>query len=63
MPVYQTPELPLCSQQGCSGLGHYRYTWPGRDEAHVCETHAKGLVNVAHAMGLHLQLILLRPET
>ena len=61
MPV-PVKEQPICSQNGCSEPGFYRYTWPGRDESCVCETHAKGLVNVAHALGLHLQLIPLELE-
>lgn len=41
----------------CENAAAYRYTWPGRDEAFVCEGHSHKLRAVADAMGLHLQLI------
>ncbi len=41
----------------CPRPAAYRYTWPGHDEAGVCEEHSGKLRDVAEAMGLHLQLI------
>lgn len=46
-----------CGQSGCENGAKYRYTWPGRDEAFVCEKCAAKLEAVAAAMGLYLQLI------
>ena len=50
-------DLTICGQDAI-----YRYTWPGRDEAFICEKHSKKLRAVADAMGLHLQLIPVLPE-
>jgi hypothetical protein len=47
----------------CSADAAYRYTWPGRDESFICEEHSQKLIAVATAMGLHLQLIPMPPET
>jgi hypothetical protein len=41
----------------CPNPPAYRYTWPGQDEAHLCEHHAETLQNIAHAMGFPVQLI------
>jgi hypothetical protein len=41
----------------CGAPAAHRYTWPGRDESFICETHSKGLLAVASAMGLYLQLL------
>lgn len=41
----------------CGEYAVYRYTWPGRDEALICEVHSKMLRGVANAMGLPLQLV------
>jgi hypothetical protein len=49
--------LYKCNQAGCEQPGLYRYTWPGRDEAHVCELHVARLREIAAAMGLSLQVI------
>lgn len=46
-----------CNQDGCSNEGAYRFTWPGRDEAVICEAHVGKLRAVADAMGLHLQIL------
>lgn len=46
-----------CNQLNCKNPGAYRYTWPGKDEAHICETCAPTLCNVAVCIGLHVQLI------
>jgi len=40
----------------CPNPGAYKYTWPGRDEAFICELHVSQLRNVAAAIGLHLQV-------
>lgn len=41
----------------CGKPAVYRYTWPGRDQACVCDEHAPKLTGIASAMGLHLQLL------
>jgi len=46
-----------CNQQNCDRDGSYRFTWPGRDEAHICEDHVKQLRGIAAAMGFPLQVI------
>lgn len=51
-----------CNQEGCECRPCYRFTWPGRDEAQICEVHSHKLRSVANAMGLHLQLIPLPAE-
>ena len=43
----------------CDNPAMFRYTWPGEDEAVICEQHAAQLRGIADAMGLHLQIILL----
>ena len=45
------------NQTQCTAPANFRYTWPGRDEAFICQAHAEGLKRVANAMGLNLQLI------
>jgi len=47
----------LCNQKGCGELAVYRFTWPGQNEAGVCERHSKAVTNVANAMGCYIQLI------
>lgn len=44
-------------EQTCDQTATYRYTWPGRDEAFICEEHSKKFASVANAMGLYLQLV------
>lgn len=46
----------------CGEMATFRYTWPGRDEAHICVICAQRLRQVALAMGLHIQLIPLSAE-
>jgi len=46
-----------CNQVGCGNLGAFRFTWPGEDEAEICVIHAPGILAVAKAIGMHLQLI------
>jgi len=45
-----------CSQEGCNQPSAYRYTWPGNDEAGVCEAHVGWVKSVAEGLGLHLQV-------
>lgn len=40
----------------CQNPGAYKYTWPGRNEAHICELHVVKLRSVANAMGLYIQI-------
>jgi hypothetical protein len=47
----------------CDNLAKYRYTWPGQDEALICEEHVGKLRGVASALGLYLQIISLSEET
>ncbi len=49
--------LKRCGQEGCAELAGYRFTWLGRDEAHICEQHVEKLRAVADAVGLRLQVI------
>lgn len=44
----------------CEETAKYRFTWPGRDEAVICEDHVGKLQAVAKAIGLSLQVIPLR---
>ena len=46
----------------CGKPGAYRYTWPGNDEAEICQEHTAHLRGVARALGLHLQLIPINEE-
>lgn len=46
-----------CSQIGCTTSAMYRYTWPGKDEAFICDQHVAKLRAVADALGMHLQVI------
>lgn len=46
-----------CNQEKCGCPARFRFTWPGRDEAGICELHAPKLKAVAEAIGMHLQLI------
>lgn len=57
----EQPDRVRCNQKDpdCEAMPVYRFTWPGRDEAFICEVHALKLRSVASAMGLHLQLITL----
>lgn len=46
----------------CGGKAVARYTWPGQDEAYVCEEHLPVLKAIANAMGFYLQIIPLSAE-
>jgi len=47
----------MTGTQDCGAPALFRYTWPGKDEAFACMIHANGILNVAEAIGLHLQMI------
>lgn len=51
-----------CNQSGCDEPGEYRFTWPGKDEALICEQHVGQLRNIASAMGMYLQVAPLVPN-
>jgi len=46
----------------CENPCLFRYTWPGKDESYVCLEHTQGLLNLAHAIGLPLQMIVFQPD-
>lgn len=45
-----------CNQKGCDAPASYRFTWPGNDEAFICEGHVAKLRGIANAMGMYLQV-------
>jgi hypothetical protein len=45
----------------CGKPAAYRFTWPGQDEAFICEEHMPKLKMVAGAMGFQLQIVPLPP--
>ena len=45
-------EYIKCNQEGCDNPAHRKFTWPGRDEAYICEEHLEDLITIANAMGL-----------
>jgi hypothetical protein len=51
-----------CNQVGCTEKPTHRFTWPGRDEACICEAHHAWMLNVARALDMHLQTIPLDNE-
>ena len=51
-----------CNQSGCDRPAAHRFTWPGRDEAGICEHHVAKLRAVAAAMGFSLQIIKLETD-
>ena len=46
-----------CNQGQCDEPAAYRFTWPGEDEAGICEAHAPKVRGVSEAMSLAVQLI------
>lgn len=46
----------------CNNPPMFRYTWPGKDEDYICERCGRKLLQVAMALGLHLQFIPLTAE-
>jgi|GEM_PF-6729381 len=48
----------ICRQKSeCDQDAAFRFTWPGKDESFICERHGRRMVEIAQAMGLHIQLI------
>jgi len=45
------------TEKKCGDVARYRFTWPGQNEAFICEGHVGWLKQVASAMGLSLQVI------
>lgn len=52
----------MANERRCGKPGAYRFTWPGRDEAYICEEHKPKLERVAEAIGLRLQIIPVGPS-
>lgn len=50
-----------CNQIDCGKPGAFTFTWPGRDEAAICEDHVGHVRGVAQAMGMHLEVKRIRP--
>lgn len=50
-------QITTCNQTGCEEPAGYRFTWPGKDEAGICEKHVGKLRAVAHSIGLYVQTI------
>jgi hypothetical protein len=50
-------DATVCNQKHCGAPADYRFTWPGQDEAGICQLHSDKLLWVSKAMGLQLQLI------
>ena len=46
-----------CSQTGCTANPTHRFTWPGKNEVVICESHKQHAERVAAIMGFHLQFI------
>lgn len=49
--------MNTCNQKGCGNAAAYRFTWPGEDDAIICEDHVGWLKEVAEAMGFDPQAI------
>lgn len=47
----------LCGQKDCREYARWRYTWPGKDEAYICDKHVRKLRSVVECVGMHLQII------
>jgi len=45
----------------CSNKAEFRYTWPGKDEAFICQEHAFKMRRIVEAMGMYVQIIPLTP--
>jgi hypothetical protein len=54
--------VKTCAQHGCDLLAIARFTWPGKDEQVVCAVHAVKAREVARALGMHLQIVMLTPD-
>ena len=53
----ETKPVTQCNQFGCTLSAVFRFTWPGSDEAGICEAHVPKLRAICDAMGLYVQLI------
>ena len=49
-------------EKQCDEQSAFRYTWPGKDEQHICLGHGASVRKMAEAIGMHLQLIPLNAE-
>ena len=47
----------MSDERLCGKPAAFRYTWPGNDEAVICEHHSIHLEQIAEAISMHLQLI------
>lgn len=56
-------KVKMCNQENCPQSAKYRFTWPGHDEAYICDLHVGHLKKVAEALALHLQVIPLIEDT
>ena len=45
----------------CPNKAEFRYTWPGKDEAFICQEHAFKMRRIVEAMGMYVQIIPLTP--
>lgn len=54
--------MAICNQEACQNPAGYRFTWPGQDEAFICQDHVAWLKKIAAAMSLHLQVIPFGPD-
>lgn len=50
-----------CTQIGCDYPALFRFAWPGKDGAYACAIHATAALEIAKAIDLPLQMILLTP--
>ena len=46
----------------CKNIAQFRYTWPGKNKARICGTHAAQIRVIADAMGMNQQFIPLTQE-
>ncbi len=59
---FEVEQLKRCNQKGCNDIPAYRFTWPGTNEAAVCENHSRYVKGVASALGMYIQLIPIEPS-
>jgi hypothetical protein len=45
-----------CNQDSCRNEGTHRFTWPGRDEAVICDACLPKLKQVVAGLDMHLQI-------
>jgi hypothetical protein len=51
----------MCRQDGCRAYAAYRYTWPGKPESFICESHKLNAERIAAAIGMPLEFKMLTP--